>query len=201
MTLNIESIWLKYSPITRKPGSNFSSTIDSTFRSKWLHFSFSDYSAVATNTAQLPASGSLEAGCWDRWGPGTWGGRHRCCGERSTLPLGAEQSAPYAPPTGSPGGPRRQGRRKRKSKRSMGEMLNFFFFEGLYISKKLNIKNFKIEARIIKFLMEEEIPSSEGLGGARLLLPLKPLHTGWENTECIASLNRANTVALWMSTR
>ena len=40
LTLNIESFWLKYSPITRNPGSNFSSTSDSTFMSKWLHFFF-----------------------------------------------------------------------------------------------------------------------------------------------------------------
>ena len=31
LTLNIESIWLKYSPITRNPVSNFSSVSDSTF--------------------------------------------------------------------------------------------------------------------------------------------------------------------------
>ena len=32
------------------------------------------------------------------------------------------------------------------------------FFEGLYLTKKLNIKNFKIETRIIKSIIEEEIP-------------------------------------------
>ena len=35
-----ESFWLKYFPITRNLWSNFSSTSDSTFRSKWLHFFF-----------------------------------------------------------------------------------------------------------------------------------------------------------------
>ena len=38
LTLIIESIWLKYSPITLNPGSNFSSASDSTFKSKWLYF-------------------------------------------------------------------------------------------------------------------------------------------------------------------
>ena len=33
------------------------------------------------------------------------------------------------------------------------------FLDGLYFSKKLNIKNFKIDTRIIKSLMEEETPS------------------------------------------
>ena len=36
LTLNVESFRLKYSPITRNPGSNFISPSD--FRSKWLHF-------------------------------------------------------------------------------------------------------------------------------------------------------------------
>ena len=39
--------------------------------------------------------------------------------------------------------------------------------------------------------MEEEISSerNEGLGGARLPRPSKPLLTSWENTERIASVN------------
>ena len=35
LTLNIESIWLKYSPITLKPGSNFSSASDGQFDSEY----------------------------------------------------------------------------------------------------------------------------------------------------------------------
>ena len=35
-----ESSWLKYSPVTRNSGSNFSATSDSTFWSKWLHLFF-----------------------------------------------------------------------------------------------------------------------------------------------------------------
>ena len=45
--------------------------------------------------------------------------------------------------------------------------------------------------RMIKSLIEEEIPSRkfpDGLGGAHLPDPLKPLTTSWENTERIASL-------------
>ena len=38
LTLNIESIWLKYSTITRNPGSNFSSASDSTFKVKMTPF-------------------------------------------------------------------------------------------------------------------------------------------------------------------
>ena len=49
LTLNIESTWLKYSPITRNPGSNFSSTSEF-FRSKWLHFCFSLYFPCSCQT-------------------------------------------------------------------------------------------------------------------------------------------------------
>ena len=38
LTLNIESIWLKYYPITRNPGSNSSSASDSTFWVKMTPF-------------------------------------------------------------------------------------------------------------------------------------------------------------------
>ena len=38
LTLDIESISLKYSPITRNPGSNFSSATDSTFEVKMTPF-------------------------------------------------------------------------------------------------------------------------------------------------------------------
>ena len=38
LTLNIESIRLKYSPITQNPGSNFSSASDSTFKVKMTPF-------------------------------------------------------------------------------------------------------------------------------------------------------------------
>ena len=38
LTLNIESIWLDYSPITRNPGSNFSSASDSIFKVKMIQF-------------------------------------------------------------------------------------------------------------------------------------------------------------------
>ena len=40
LTLNIESIWLQYSPITQNPGSNFSSASDSTFWVKMTPFFF-----------------------------------------------------------------------------------------------------------------------------------------------------------------
>ena len=36
-------------------------------------------------------------------------------------------------------------------------ILSVNFFEGLYFSKKVNIKNFKIKTRIIKSLVEKEI--------------------------------------------
>ena len=44
-----------------------------------------------------------------------------------------------------------------------------------FISQKLNIKNFRIETKIIKSLMEEKFPQeqSEGFGGARLPRPTK----------------------------
>ena len=44
------------------------------------------------------------------------------------------------------------------------------FFEGLYFSKKLNIKIFKIKTRKIKSLMKRKFPQEqrEGLAGARL---------------------------------
>ena len=32
-------------------------------------------------------------------------------------------------------------------------------YEGFFSRKKLNIENFKIKARLVKSLMEEEIPS------------------------------------------
>ena len=41
LILNVESIWLKYSQITRNSGANISSPVTHLFRSKWLHFSFS----------------------------------------------------------------------------------------------------------------------------------------------------------------
>ena len=46
----------------------------------------------------------------------------------------------------------------------------YIFFEGLCFSKKINIKNFKINTRLIKSLMEEEFHQerNEGLGGAQL---------------------------------
>ena len=40
LTLNIESIWLKYSAITLNPGSSSSSPVTQLFSSKWLHFFF-----------------------------------------------------------------------------------------------------------------------------------------------------------------
>ena len=43
LTLNIESIWLKYSPITRNPELNFSSASDSTFQVKMTQFFFQCY--------------------------------------------------------------------------------------------------------------------------------------------------------------
>ena len=43
LTLNIESLWHKYSPITRNPGSNFSSASDSTFLVKMTPFLLSVY--------------------------------------------------------------------------------------------------------------------------------------------------------------
>ena len=40
----------------------------------------------------------------------------------------------------------------------------YFFFDGHYLSKILNMKDFKIKTRKIKFFMEEEIPSGTKSG-------------------------------------
>ena len=58
LTLKIESVWLNYSPTTRNPGSNFSSTSDSTYRSKWLHF-FSIHAPSWLRICRFPAQNTL----------------------------------------------------------------------------------------------------------------------------------------------
>ena len=65
------------------------------------------------------------------------------------------------------------------------------YFEGLYFSEKLNIKNFKIKnmdnkiSRIIGNSLRNKV---RGWVEFDFPNPLKPFPTGWENTERIASL-------------
>ena len=50
LTLNIESVWLKYSPITRNPRVEFYFLVTQLFGSKWLNFFFS---VTQTNASHL----------------------------------------------------------------------------------------------------------------------------------------------------
>ena len=54
LTLNIESIWLKYSPITRNPGSNFD------YAMQWLNF-------LGQNDSIFSFSASTESFFITRW--------------------------------------------------------------------------------------------------------------------------------------